>query len=495
MDGGDHRRHEADRRRECRDRDGEQVGRHGGERHRAEGGQQQRHDGDLRPQRDRQQVRDPARHPPQAPPDEGRDDEDSRGGGRRQQQSERAGQPRVEQHQQHRGARECMTGVARMTTRPGEQDDPGHGARPQHGGLEAGEEREPRQGRRQHDPSQRGRQAQHETRPEHPGGHQRDMGPRHRREVGEGGCLHRRAVDLGQFTGVPGGQAGEQSSDRRRRAPGSGTPNPVADVFADPRPHSTATELVPAADVERDGGVLAGQPPAVPAVGERAGRRPGGEPRAEGRRVVGLQRGGRPLAGDGPIDARDTDDDVPTGRDPAWFVHDRAGQLRLAALVRQRRQQPPRRRRHARGARRDPHGEHRHEQPPTDRRGTRRVRPDDRRPTGARTGPSGGTRVVAQGASGGHGRTDGQHGGERDPRPRVRCRPEVLPDRRPEDQRDRPQRQRAEHLAGRWSTPGGLLGVAHDTVTRSASCWKVFSPMPGTSRRSPGTAKGPCSSR
>jgi hypothetical protein len=487
--GGDHR-----------ERDGDEVRGHARHRDLAEGREQQRHHGELRADRDGQDVRDAARQPPpplQPPTHPRRQHEDARGGRRREQQAERPGQERIDQDQEEDRTGEGVAAVAGDPALRGQQDHPRDGACPEHRRLEAGEVGEP-----QHHDRHRGaastRAGPHErAEPEHPRDDGRDVHARHGGQVGHRRRFHRGAVGVRQQPRVPAHEADEQAADRRRGVRGRGGPGPGADVLARGREPAGVAGGDEDADVQHHRQVLLREPPAVAAVRQRARRARRPPPAAERRGLTRERWSVEPIthqgdrgafAGPPSVHLGDADRDVPAGRDATRLGGDRQRQVGGAASGRQ-------------------FGEHAEvvggRPRPGQDRGQRRD--DDQERDGSGTG----RRAACREGGAGDRRDDGDdHGGPRhDRRPLLgRGRGErgeqltrPRPGGRTDDGHQGPRAERADDVRDRRRLGvRGRLGdrcrrrcrldgrIGHPTVTRSAMSWNRFSPIPLTSRRSPG---------
>jgi hypothetical protein len=471
------------RHRTCRDR--HEVRGDGRQTDLPEGRQQQRHDRELRAEGDRQQLAQPARETARQPlPDDRRDHEHAHGGRGGQQQPEGSGQPGIEEHeQQHRDG----DGVSRLAHHPADrrtEQQQGHRPRTQHAGLEAGDEGEPGHHAPDRQPATPGRDTQDRGCSEHPADHDGHVAPGDRGQVRQPRGAHGLTVVLGEQPRVADDEAHEQSTHALVEVTRRARSHRRAHVLGRTGQRAGATDGLPRLRVDDRDRVLARQPPPVPAVGQRTRRCPR-DPAGPQRRRVSVEREGHTLARRHPVHAVHVDHDVPAGGDGPGLPADREVELGQPPAVDQRREQTLLGGRDACTGRDG--GDHDH--------GEQHQGSD----TAGGASPTQTARVDHQ--------ADQQerhpHGADTD-RPPHPWASEVigrdLSEQSTADGRDRPRGHRTDDgmdAGGRVLADGVTVrpGDAHPATTRSARDWKVASPIPGTSRRSPGTPKGPCSSR
>jgi hypothetical protein len=331
---------ERDRGGDRRGRDGDEVRRDRREGDLTEGREQDGDDRDLGTDGDRRQVRHPGRqslwqmgaHPR-------RRDEDPRRRRGRQHQPERAGEPRVDEHQQQHGDGQTVPGVPRDPADRGGQQHQRHRPRALHARLEPGDEREPGHDEGDGQPPSPCPDPQQSEHPEHPTEHDRHVAAGHRGQVRQPGGLHRVLVRRRQQPRVAGDEPDEQAPNAFVEVAGGGLPDPRTNVLARPSERSRVPRRLPARHVQHHPHVLPSEPGAVAAVRQRARARLCPPARAERWRIV-LQRQRCPLPRGRPGHLLHPQDDVPARRDRTRFVDDRAEDLRLPALSRQARQQP-----------------------------------------------------------------------------------------------------------------------------------------------------------
>jgi hypothetical protein len=374
--------------------------------------------------------------------------EHERGRGRdRQREPGVDGERGIGEQQHQHGGGERGQRRARTARPERHQGDRSHHGRPDHAGRRPGEHHEAHQDRGR----RRGRQPRIGPEPskarEHGAGQDREIRPGDREEVGEPGGAEVVVNLLGEGAGVADGQAGQQPGlGGRQRAGG----DPQA------RAQAACRRLPPrrVCDVVRD----------IPHPQHRDGE------------IVAIRRGEQTLGRDGL----------------AW-------QQPLPALSGREQQHPaptapaPR----AGGGRHHVGG---HDDP---RRGGPRLARGAQRPRiVAQHDPQGGRRAPERllvqwmrGDQEGVGRDDDPGRGRRARRGEQDRRAMPTAGERGGDARDQPARDRPEPQPEQHHRPGGgrgrdqpevdgrvLGGRAHQTVTRSRSCWNRRSPMPSISR-------------
>jgi hypothetical protein len=249
-------------------RDGHQVRRDGSDRQLTEAHEEHRHDRDLGTDRDGGELSRPSREPRrQVGADTRGRHQYPRGGRGRQQQPEGSGQQRVDQHEHEHRAGERMTRIARDAPHRRREQQQGHRPRALHAGLEPRHEREPRHHQQDRDPTSSRADPGEREEPHDPTHHDRDVAPRHRREVREARHLHGLAVLRREQPRVAGHEPDQQATGPFVELAGGDVADPRPHVLARPGEASRRRDRLPGDDVQHDARVLPSQPPAVPAVG------------------------------------------------------------------------------------------------------------------------------------------------------------------------------------------------------------------------------------
>lgn len=206
---GEQRNRHADGRGDRGGGDGDAVGGQRGERDGVGDGEQDRRDAELRAGGRTDQQRERARDG-QPAGERGAGQQDTRGRQDRQREAELAGQQRIDQQEQHRGDRERVPCVVPASGRLREQHERRHHAGAQDGRLSADEHDEPQQRCQGEATAATRAEPGERRRADDAAEDQRDVGARHRHEVGQASCEE---LGLGlrrQPAGVAGHQARQQ---------------------------------------------------------------------------------------------------------------------------------------------------------------------------------------------------------------------------------------------------------------------------------------------
>lgn len=468
MDRGHQRRRERDRDGEDRQRHGGDVGWDAGQRHLTEGRQQQRHDRQLGADGQTDAFGETSRQPVGASGDPGGEHQHPEGRRSRQAQPRRGGQLRVEQRQGQHRAGERMPGVTRVAAQHHDQEQAGHGPGTEHRRLVADQMREREQRQTGSHPTGHGRPPQRRTEQQHPTDDHSGVGPADGDEVGERGVQQQLVGIVGQGPGVAGDHAELQRADGVVVAADGGREGVLTDPVAGAGHRACTLDVGDLPGGEPDAEVLIGEPAAVPAVRQRRGGRLQREPVAERRRprvaeLAVVDDPDRPLPGGDPVGGCDPHRHVPADVGGVRFGSDLDVERGRTAACGELRQRPELQ---GRGA---------------DRRAAADHDRDQQHP-----GEATADRVAEPGGGDGCERDPDRDRRQREPdrgcghRRQLQLGAEAGPDAAGDQRGGRPHRQRPDRRAG-WCP-----AVGHPTLMRSASSWKRVSPIPDTSRRSPG---------